>query len=1271
MKFIRKISSSLHHHPFWLFGIGAGFSLFFLSGCGGGESSSSEPIVSTVPQTSSVVPSQESIEPPTSESSTEEKEDLIRKIVVGEVKDFTLDYYPDKGGLLVSDYKGHEVSLEIPSEGTWNGTNYPIVGIAGYGLAERSEIRLLSLGKNIEYIGERAFANSSIEFLYATSSLVHIDENAFADSLLYDSICSGEYQYVPSLNNPYCVFYRYIDNGASQGISDFVECIADNAVSPSATKMLQSSFPINAKAIGDGAWDWDYTYRTPAKEASFSYLGKNALRGCTLFKSVTITGLTPYISKYAFAESQVEEVIIPSSVLTIQERAFFNCAQLKSVSCKGDMKITSIEDSAFYGCSSLVQFNFPGTLLTIGKESFANSGVSTVSFGGGLKEIGESAFYKCENLTHIQLPEQLESVGDYAFAEAGLTWVAFNHPPRHLGTGIFGYDATTRSGSNTLLKDIYVYGEIADFLAMEGKNCFVGNVHLMSPITLAEITEVAIPDGMKEIPDYAFYRCSSLTAINMRQATSIGVSAFESCLGLERLVLPSSLLSVGSYSFYGCIGLTDITFPSGLTSIGESAFEGCEGLKNLALPSGLTEIKDRAFFRCVELAQIEFPSSLTSMGENAFAYCVGLKDVSLNGQALAIAKNAFYGCTGLKSITLPTSMGSLGESAFGECPALTDIFYKGDLASWLTFKIGKAYLVGHVHLLDSDTGLEITEAIIPSTVTSISNQAFRNCDSITSISFPSSVTSFGGYPFSGCSSLMSVSYHGTLEEWLYLGGKSDIHFSGDFHLYLDGDDTETTSIVIPESWASIYKNIGSYAFYNCVNLESVSLSETITAIRDHAFMGCSKLTTINIPTKLTNLGSLAFYDCSSLTKITLPTSISIFPTQCFTNCSSLESVSFVGNLDQWLAMKDKGAIEHEVHLFFEEDGTETTSVEIKTALVDTVADPSSGYTFWNCVGLERITISVEATPIPMHAFEGCRSLKTIINSDRITVVRERGFYGCSSLTSIVIQCNVGNYAFKDCSALTNITIGVSSEKMTIGESVLSGCSSLESISVPFVGKSVTEPKTMAYFFGGINNGSIIPSTLKHVEVSDLATSIYSQAFYGLSQLESIKLGDGLTHIGKEAFQNCSSATFTIPTLTKLTQMGDYAFGNCAKLESFAIPSTLKTVPDGAFAGCSSLSSLIFQSDATVTTIGTGAFLQCVSLKTLSLPSSVTEIELNAFNGCSSLVSVYIPSSVTKIGYQAFANCPSTATLYCQASSAPAGWTSGFNGNCAVVWGYKK
>ena len=175
-----------------------------------------------------------------------------------------------------------------------------------------------------------------------------------------------------------------------------------------------------------------------------------------------------------------------------------------------------------------------------------------------------------------------------------------------------------------------------------------------------------------------------------------------------------------------------------------------------------------------------------------------------------IPLNAFES-NSLISITLPSSVTSIGDNAFNGCVSLTSV-------------------------------------IISSSVTSIGGGAIEGCNGLTSLTIPSSVTSIAIHAFEGCSGL--------------------------------------TSLTIPSSVTSI----GTGAFFKCVGLTSLTIPSSVTSIGTHAFDGCSHLTLLSIPSSVTSIGYNAFNGCSGLTSLIIPASVTSIVYFAFYGCSSLTSI---------------------------------------------------------------------------------------------------------------------------------------------------------------------------------------------------------------------------------------------------------------------------------------------------------------------------------------------------------------------------------------------
>lgn len=139
---------------------------------------------------------------------------------------------------------------------------------------------------------------------------------------------------------------------------------------------------------------------------------------------------------------------------------------------------------------------------------------------------------------------------------------------------------------------------------------------------------------------------TSLTSVDLPNATSIDAHAFQNCSALTSVNLPSAK-SIGEIAFQDCSALTSVNLPSA-TVISNHAFAGCTALTSVDLPN-VTNIGKLAFWEC-NFASVNFPIA-KSIGQSAFQHCTALTRVDLPA-VTSIGQGAFFGCTNLKTFII-------------------------------------------------------------------------------------------------------------------------------------------------------------------------------------------------------------------------------------------------------------------------------------------------------------------------------------------------------------------------------------------------------------------------------------------------------------------------------------------------------------------------------------------------------------------------------------------------------------------------------------------
>ena len=446
------------------------------------------------------------------------------------------------------------------------------------------------------------------------------------------------------------------------------------------------------------------------------YVADNGLATITGYngsgRSVTIPekidgSIVVKIAEKAFLGASLDEVHFPSS---IEEVECFYDAEENTISYPHSPFAGSTVKKAYFaegtkvipecilsGAKILEEIYLPDSVETVGKEAFMYcTSLTAVHFGGGEKKcivdtIEEGAFSYCVNLPEISFPDTLRTISDDAFLNClSLERVKLNKVS-YIGAAAFVGTAISEITIPATLTETYHYFDAETDTDSYEHGPFAGY----------NLKKVVFSKGIKKIPDYILGGARGVTEIAIPESVKeIGKGAFEYCTELKKIILPEGIETVNGEALRNCTELTEISFPDTLKTVKEDAFFGCDKLTKVNL-NNVSYIGEGCFVETA-IEEITIPATLTKVGtyfeaeEDTETYAHGpfagknlkkvvfskgikvvpdytlsgagnVTDITIPEGVKAIGEGAFRGLSAVKEIILPHSVETIGENAFSDC----------------------------------------------------------------------------------------------------------------------------------------------------------------------------------------------------------------------------------------------------------------------------------------------------------------------------------------------------------------------------------------------------------------------------------------------------------------------------------------------------------------------------------------------------------------------------------------------------------------------------
>ena len=865
---------------------------------------------------------------------------FIRTIVINEgvtnigINAFTCGYNSDSG-------TDNLTSVSIPGS---------VVSIGEYAFNGCSALTSIVIPDGVISIGNNAFSNcTGLTSVDIPNSVKNLESYVFANCTGLSSID------IPAgtTNISKMAFYgcsnlnaiNVNDSNTQYSTIDGVLFNKDKTILqiyPVGKKEKEYIIPNSVIVIGQYAFYNCKELTSVSIHNSVTCIESYAFDGCSGLTSIAIPNSVTSIGNYAFCSCDgLTSVSIPGSVKNISEKAFLGCSGMTSVEIPNG--VVSIEDEAFIGCSNLTSVTIPNSVTSIGREVFEYCpGLVSITIPNSVTTIGVSAFYGIPNIV-------------YYGSATGSPWGALC--VNGYKEGYFIYENSSKEtliacdrdaegeiiipNSVTSIKEKAFYGcskitnvTIPNSVTSIGNNAFTDckSLSVVDGIRYADTYLVEVVDktassytikaGTRWIQNEAFSGCNQFTSIIIPESVqNIGDRAFSYCSKLSSVVWNAKNCADISYNYSLPFGnnITSFIFGDGVESIPGNLCYGITGVSSISVPSSVTRIGENAFYnvrnviyegiatgspwgaKCVNgyedgyflyanssketliacspdaEGEIVIPNSVTSIKSNAFYYCTGLTSVTIPNGVTSIGDKAFYSCGNLASINIPNSVTSIGSYTFTNCKSLPVVDGIRYADTYLVEVIDKA----------------ATSYTIKEGTKWISNDAFSDCNNLTSIIIPQSVQNIGVGAFSYCSGLTSVVWNAKncADFYSYTcpfrnsTGITSFVFGEKVEYipaYICSGLTNIQEITIPEN----VKATGSNPFYHCYGLSSVIwnakncegyasdsytpfydirsqiksfvLGEDVERIPAYLYYYMSNLFTLHIPRSVTTIGNYAF-----------------------------------------------------------------------------------------------------------------------------------------------------------------------------------------------------------------------------------------------------------------------------------------------------------------------------------------------------------------------------------------------------------------------------
>lgn len=1019
--------------------------------------------------------------------------------------------------------------------------------------SSNSEIKSISLGKDIERIGAYAFAYcNNLSSVILPDTLVEIGKNSFENA--------G----IKNLNIPQNVkiwgesSFSGCSSLVSVSLPDTLTKIPENCFS--ACQNLSSiKIPDNVSYIGDGAFAGCLSLEEINIPTYLNNEPDMLFDGCIRLKKVNFAkNYNGSISQRMFRNcSDLESIEIPDGTKQILWKAFYGCTKLKEIYIP--QNVDHIDRDAFDECNSLKTIKgYKGSYA----ETFAKNNGFIFESNGNVKETLQLRNIYCEwqYKEHSKVNVRCTPNKDVSYY---VTYV-------EKGSSAPEYNATKIDGN--VRANNQIYANVTDlpeeevdiyvFVTDDEKNYTSVKVTpdydtrpekplaTTFPVKIGEnIVATLEGDTLTLTGSGATYDYDA--SWDDMDDSYVGNQWLdeETIVKIKKIVLGDGITQIGNFAFAGCTNLQEIVFPQkSLKKIKENVFYGCSSLKEFIVPEGVESLGDSSFYGCSSIEKISFPSTLKEIPcfANDGEGLPKLRSVELAEGIEKIADGAFCYHKNLKTIVLPSTLKEIGEYSF-------------DFSGFVEITIPSNLKKVTRRAFEGDTNLKYVN--LEDGVTIIEEDAFRDCTQLQYISIPESVTDIDALAFNGCPNFYIKGKKGSYAE--KYANEYMIPFRTGSYKVIFKNNGRTVSTEYADKNESVtppsLEEKPGYTLSWDADYTNIQEDMVINAVWTKKDNGGGNTTIIVSPSE-TNKYTVTFKDRGKIVKT--------------------EKVKS-GDAAEYPYINRNG-----YELSWDKDFSKVTA-NITVNAVWTVIKPNKVTSLTAEVQKNSIDLSWDRAEntdyyLVYRKATSDTEYKQIKKTTKILWTDEDVEPGIEYSYKVVGVCSVDGKKYQ----------GADSDIVTA------------KIGTPQVG-DVYSVGDLKYKVTGAKEVSVISLAKEEVEIKIPSavsisgkvykvTAIQDKAFYQNEDIVSIAIGNNVTYVGKYAFYQCPNLE-TVKFGKRVAVISTCAFTQCPNLENVTLPSSIRRIGAKAFYQCTSIKVLKIN----------GSVLEYVGKKGLAVNKTVT------------------------------------------------------------------